>query len=223
MACFPLRGRDGYASVAAITVSLGLALVAAALMARSVAALRGASAEFERVQAEYQLAGEHQRAALALITDASVGSVQAEPEAGKIDLATAAALPPSVLARFGVADTTRLSGWLQAASLEPTSPADIVDADPAPLWKLCAPKLISTFGQASSLSALAGARRKGEGARLGEVWRLSARASDGWTDERIVRFTGEPRRPAAVIWRRFYRAGTGGESCAEILAQRMNG
>jgi hypothetical protein len=209
--------------VAAIAVSLGLALVSAALMARSVAALRGARAEFERVQAEYQLAGDQQRAALALITDASAGSVRAEPEAGKIDLATAAALDTEVLSRFGVANPGRLSSWLRAASLEPTSPADLVNADRARLWKLCAPMLISAFGRASSLSAPVEVRATGAGARLGEVWRFSARTSNGWTDERIVRFTGEPRRPAAVIWRRFYRAGTGGESCAEIFAQPTRG
>ena len=214
----------GYASVAAVAVSLSLAVVVAALMSRSVVALRSARADFARAQAELQLAGEQRRAALAMISNAGTPS-GAQLETTKISLATAAELDTETLSRFGVRDPGRLSAWLREASAAPTSPADLVAADEARTWKACAPVAISAFGQARALTPPGGGGSSSSGAtsRLGQVWRLTAHASNGWTDERIVRFTGESQRPAAVIWRRFYRSQKEGESCAAIFAPTTRG
>ena len=213
----------GYASVAAVAVSLSLAVVAVALMNRSVVSLRRARTDFARAQAEFELAGVQRRAALAMITDSGSPS-GAELETAKISLATAADLDADTLSRFGVKDPGRLSAWLREASASPTSPADLVAADRARIWKACAPTAISAFGQSTVLAAPGSDRPSalGANARLGQVWRLTARTS-GWTDERIVRFTGEPQRPAAVIWRRFYRSEKGEGTCAAIFAQTRRG
>jgi len=213
----------GYASVAAVAVSLSLAVVVVALMSRSVVALRSARADFARAQAELQLDGEQRRAALAMITNAGSSS-DAQLETAKISLAMAAELDAGALSRFGVRDPARLRAWLRDASATPTSPADLIAADEARIWKACAPTAISAFGQAPALTAPGNESPPSGGAtsRLGQVWRLTARAN-GWTDERIVRFTGERQRPAAVIWRRFYRSQKEGDSCAAIFAPIKRG
>ncbi len=220
-----LDSAAGYASVAAVAVSLSLAVIVVALMSRSVVAMKSARADFARTQAEYQLAGDQQRTALAMVAGKGVSTGLAEREAGKISLATAATLDAATLSRFGVQDPDRLAAWLLEASIKPTSPADLVAADKAALWRVCAPAAISAFGQAKVLAPPSGGGSgfSAPSSRLGEVWRLAARTADGWTDERIVRFTGEPQRPAAVIWRRFYRSARGGESCAAIFAQPTHG
>jgi hypothetical protein len=211
--------------VAAIAVSLSLAVVATALMARSVGALRAARADFERTRAEYLLAGVQQQAALGLATGSGLGAVAAEPEAGKISVATAADLDSEALSRFGVKNPQRLTAWLREAAAGPTAPADLVAADQAAGWKACAPAMISAFGRAASLNPPRVGSPIGMGVRpgLGEVWRLSASTPNGWTDERIVRFTGVSQRPAAVIWRRFYRSAGGEKSCAAIFVQPKHG
>lgn len=214
----------GYASVAAVATSLSLAVVVVALMSRSVASLKAARSDFARAQAEFRLAGEQRRVVLAMITRPGLPS-GVEREAAKINLATAAVLDAETLSRFGVKDPGALSERLRRASSAPTSPADLVAADEARTWKACAPAAISAFGQARTLAAPgAGVPVPREiTSHLGEVWRLTAHGADGWTDERIVRFTGEPQRPAAIIWRRFYRSGKEGPSCAAIFAPPTRG
>lgn len=227
VASFPVdNSTDGYASVAAIAVSLSLAVVATALMARSIGTLRAARADFERTRAEYQLAGVQQRAALALMMGSGSGSVIAEREAAKISVATAADLDSGTLSRFGVKNPERLTAWLRdAAAAGPTPPADLVAADQAAGWRACAPAMISAFGRAASLNPPQDGSRIETGVKpgLGEVWRLRASTPKGWTDERIVRFTGVSQRPASVIWRRFYRSVGEGKSCAAIFVQPKHG
>lgn len=214
----------GYASVAAVATSLSLAVVVVALMSRSVGSLKAARSDFARAQAEFQLAGDQRRAALAMVTRSGLPP-GAEPEAAKINLATASALDAETLSRFGVKDPGALSARLLAASSAPTSPADLVAADEARTWKACAPAAISAFGQARTLAAPSGSVPvpQASTSHLGEIWRLTAHSAEGWTDERIVRFTGEPQRPAAIIWRRFYRSGKGEPSCAAIFAPPTRG
>ena len=55
--------------------------------------------------------------------------------------------------------------------------------------------------------------------RIGEVWRLQiSGAGDGWADDRIVRFTGDPTHPAAVVERRLARGSGKAGVCDRLFA-----
>ncbi|HWW26850.1 MAG TPA: hypothetical protein VNZ85_13235, partial [Caulobacter sp.] len=120
MACCRTEARDdaGYATAAALTVSLAIAILAAALVARGVATLKLARADYRRSQAEYALSGAHVLAVARLLNSSGSGrlawsigeldpqgvSLLAEPEAPKLALAAAAGLDEKTLAALGARD-----------------------------------------------------------------------------------------------------------------------
>ena len=118
--------------------------------------------------------------------------VLAEPEAAKAGYAVAAELTDGELAKLGVADPTafraRLNGESSSDGVIP-----IQDLDAAALWQACAPSLISRYGQSETLALAApqapNARRFAW--RAGNVWRIRVASPDGWSDDRLVRFTGD--------------------------------
>ena len=235
MACFPTQRRsdDGYATPAALVLSLALALVASALVARSVQVLTLARGELQRTRQALALDGAHLQAAAEVVRDGRGGPFRwhvptdlgemealAEAESDKLDLTAAAALDDGVFTAFGVRDPEVLKARLRAAS-EDAALATVAELDPAPLWRECGPRLASPFGQAEALAA-PDRLQPTPGVRppawhVGDVWRVRIATSAGWRDDRIVRFTGDARRPAAIVWRRFSRGKRGGVECDIIL------
>ncbi|MGR4866933.1 hypothetical protein [Caulobacter sp. LARHSG274] len=232
--------RDGgYASAAALAVSLAVAILAAALVLRGVSALKLARADLRRSQAAYALSGAQVLAATRLVNGArsarlawSIGglddrgvSVLAEAEAPKLRLTEAARLDDKVLALLGADDPAGARAHLAVLDARTATPDAIAAADVGASWRACARSAISPWGVAEALS-LAAAQAPDQdldGPRAGQVWRVRATTVDGWTDERIVRLIGRVEKPGAVIWRRFGRTADGGVTCDRTINSRASG
>lgn len=231
--CRRSHDEAGYATPAALVFSLAFALVGAAMTARSVQLLRLTEAELTRDVQEIALDGAQLSAAAAIVRSGgsepfewtlstSVGWVRvvAEPEAGKLDYATAAALPDAALGAFGV-QADALRGRLgEAAALD--APIDPGSLDAAPVWKECGGRLTSPFGQAQTYAVqtprLPGLSANGPNWHIGEAWRVRATSEGGWRDDRIVRFTGDAKKPTATVIRVLSRGGQRGIECEDYLA-----
>jgi hypothetical protein len=211
-----------------MVISLTLALGVTALTANSAAHLRLARADLERTQTEAMLAGAHQHALLAMLTagpsgrftwTASTGGgtarVLAEPEADKISVEAAASLGDRAFKPLGLEDVATARSNLKRLVKSAVFGADLQGVDPSPRWRACAGSLLSIYGGAKTFQlAPAQSPRGGEPVlRTGEVWRIRVAAPGGWTDDRLVRFTGDQLHPAAVILRRFTKTAPGGEAC----------
>jgi hypothetical protein len=211
-----------------------MALTASALMGRSVMQLRLARADFGRAQAEYILDGAHLAAAATIIRSnrpgpygwaftSDVGWVDAvaELEAEKLSLDAASKLNDAEFERFAVQDVATLKDRLAAAAAV-TGIVDVAALDEAPLWKLCAHSMMSRFGRQTAFSY----RSKSEPGpgpnpaswHIGEEWRVQVTTVTGWRDDRIVRFTGDARHPAAVVMRRVSRGEGDGGKCETLFA-----
>lgn len=229
----PTHGQAGYATVAALGVSLAVALLAGALVLRGVGALKLARADYRRAQAEYALSGQHLLAATKVLNSSGAGrlawsatgldgldvTVLAEPEGPKLSLAAAAALEDKPLVLLGAVDPHQARGRL--ARLDPASaaPDQVEAADTSAGWRACAASVISPWGGADvmRLGPVQAPNREPGGARAGQIWRIRATTSDGWTDERIVRLVGQAETPNAVIWRRFGHGSGKGVACDKII------
>lgn len=230
------RANAGYATAAALTVSLAVAIVAAALVMRGVAAVKLARADYRRSQAEYALSGAQVLAVARLLNSSGSGrlawrvdgldaqgvALLAEPEAAKLALAASGDLDDRTLAALGA--TEPVEARLRLARLEAASatPDEIEAADGGGAWRHCAASAISPWGRAQILT-LGGTREPDQepgGARAGQVWRVRASTHDGWTDERIVRLIGRAQSPSAIIWRRFGRGAGRGVTCDRTIKAR---
>lgn len=230
----PPNSRAGYATPAALVLSLAMALIASALVGRSVMQLRLARADFTRTQAEYLLDGAHLAAAAAIVRSntpgpyawaftSDVGWVDAvaELEDEKLSLDAASNLTDGALKQFGVKDVAALKARLAAAA-SATGAVDVVALDEAPLWKRCAGSMMSRFGRQTVFTYLArtepGPGPKPALWRIGEEWRISLTTTTGWRDDRIVRFTGDARHPTATVIRRVSRGKGDGGQCETLFA-----
>lgn len=226
--------QDGYATPAAAVIAMAIAAVVIAYVGRSTSELRLARAEFKRTQIEYTLAGAHNVALLAIATSnkqppyrwtvPSLGeafSVVAEPERPKLSLQAAERLDDETLVRLGARSPDELRSAL--SMLQPKGglvwPAD---ADKASIWRACAPAFISAYGAAEIPPTLAYVEpesgKDDSRWRAGEAWRVAVTNSDGWRDERILRFTGNGLNPAAVIARRLSRGWKETPQCETLNA-----
>lgn len=227
------RGDAGYATAAALAVSLAVAILAAALVARGVAALKLARADYRRSQAEYALSGAHVLAVARLLNSTghgrlawSVGGLDpqgvallAEPEAPKLALAAAGALDDKTLTALGALDPGVARLRLVKIDAASATPDEIVATDRGEVWRACAASVISPWG-ASQVVRLGPVHEPDQdpgGARAGQIWRVRASTQDGWTDERIVRLIGRAQSPSAMIWRRFGRGAGKGVTCDKII------
>jgi hypothetical protein len=233
------RADGGYATAAALTVSLAVAILAAALVMRGVATLKLARADFRRSQAEYALAGAQTLAAARLLNSSaserlawSLGgldpqgvSLLAEAEAPKLGLATAGELDDKTLAALGAIDPGTARARLAGLQVASATPDQIETADDASGWRACAVSAISPWGtsQVVRLGATREPDQEPGGARAGQVWRVRASTQDGWTDERIVRLIGRAENPSAIIWRRFGRSAGKGVACDKIIEVQTSG
>ncbi len=226
-------GEAGYATVAALGVTLAVALLASALVLRSLSALKLARADFRRSQAEYALSGAQMLATTKVLNSSgadrlawSAGGLDgrdvamlAEAEGGKLSLTAAAVLDDKALALLGAAGPGEARGRLAALDPAKATPDQVEAADAGAVWRACAASVISPWGAAKTphLEPAQAANQEPGGARAGQVWRISAMTSDGWTDERIVRLIGRAETPSAVIWRRFGRGADKGGTCDKII------
>jgi hypothetical protein len=227
------RADAGYATASAIAVSAALAMIASAMAGLSAAELKSARGDLARLKAEAALGGAQQLAVVGILessqqtrlrwtlqTDAGTADVLAEPEAAKIGFEQAAKLPASQLGGLGVVDLDALRDRLAAAA-GPESEASAAGLDDGPVWKACAPSLVSYYGTSKAL-ALAKPQapdRRAFDWRAGAVWRIRTAMADGWADDRLVRFTGDPGHPAAIIERSFSREGTADRQCDTLFAR----
>ncbi len=238
MACSPTSTRDaGYATAAAMVFAVGLGLITAAIVGRSIAQLRLARADLARTQAEYQLGGAHLQAAADIVrstrsppyhwavsSEGGRADAWAAPEREKLSLAAAAHLDDTTLRSLGVEDGAELRARLAAAVSQELDDVGALDA--AADWRRCASGFVSPFGEQTSFS-YAGAGDPGPGTktaawRVGEAWRIRITTEAGWRDERIVRFTGDARHPAATVFRRLSRDHAEGATCDQVL-RRLSG
>lgn len=241
MACSRAEPRqdEGYATAAALMVSLAVAILAAALVMRGVAALKLARADFRRSQAEYALSGAQALALAQVLNTAGAGrlawsmggldeasiQVLAEAEAPKLRLEAAGGLDETILARLGAAEPDQARRRLAVLDGQAATPDQIEDADYSPAWRACAASAISPWGAARTLAlhpTQAPVRETG-GARAGQVWRLRASTHDGWTDERIVRLIGRAKSPGGMIWRRFEKRAGKDLQCGTTLEAPADG
>jgi hypothetical protein len=228
-----MSASDGYATAAAVVTSLAIGLVATAVTALSVGELKLARADINRTRAEYGLAGAQASAAATLAqskadvrlawtfgSDAGSATVLAEPEAAKVSFKVASSLDHATLRKLGASNPEMVRVRVGSLVRHGGLPSALSEADPSPLWRRCAASAISPLGQAEKVTiATAVAPQLSESSsHIGEVWRVKTTAG-GWSDDRLVRFTGDVVHPAAVIERRFYRDG-GGRSCDAISATK---
>ena len=229
----PDARQDGYATAAATLLALAIGVTVAAVVASALNELRLERRSFERRQAELALAGAQMRAVSAVLVERtdrrlrwqiSEGSdnieILAEPEAAKLGLAAATDVDIREFDRFGVVDSAQLQGRLVAMSAAKGVGAfDIAAADGAADWRTCAGSMISPYGKSDRLSLHEAATPTASRDvwRVAQVWRIRATSSKGWTDDRIVRFTGDGENPAAVVERQFSSTGRWGEPCGRLV------
>lgn len=235
MDCTKRDNDGGYATVAAVCFSLALGLMATALVQQAAAEYNFARSDLVRSQSEYALAAAQQSAALTVLTSAGAGpfhwrlqdgfrgsDVIAEPERLKLALASAATVDEGQFERLGVKDARALKVRLvQLATFRKVSGDQIEALDSAQVWRSCARSLISSDG-ASDRLPLRQAVEPEPGAQtfhVGELWRMVVRLPNGWSDERLVRFTGNPSRPMATVERRLGRRRAQSTRCDLLLEQ----
>ncbi|ATQ43424.1 hypothetical protein [Caulobacter mirabilis] len=221
----------GYATAAAAMIALALSLVVVAVLAAALQELRFSRQAFDRSRAEFALDGAQTLAAQTITRSVArdryrwtVPSAQgeievlAEAEAAKLPVAEATR-QRGVLEAFGATQPEILRGRLAAWAAAHGDAADLRGLDPAPAWRNCAASMISSYGAGAELRLVAA--QAPEGGRLdlraAQVWRLRASERRGWVEERIVRFTGDPQNPAAVVERSLYRGGWMGEPCSDLF------
>lgn len=221
----------GYATAAAAVVAMVIAVGAIAVSVAAQQELANARRSVERARAEAELDGAQLLAVASVIADGrdlryrwtiagEKGPIEllAESERVKLSIQAAAELDDDTLARLTETPPESLRARLRATAVGDR--VVLSQLDGAPLWRRCASSLLSRYGRGGHLalqaaSAPASLRTSW---RAGEEWRLRATSDDGWTDERIVRFTGDPRRPAGVVSRRLLRDAGKGEPCAAFIS-----
>lgn len=223
----------GYATAVAAMIALGLSLVVAAVMAAALQELRFSRQAFERRQAELALDGAQLLAVQAVTRGAGAdryrwtapsafGEIEllAEAEAPKLSSAEAAGRD-DVLEAFGVAQPGRLGGRLTAWLAGGGGALGLARLDPAVAWRRCAGSMVSPYGRGTTLRLAAAAAPTAASLdmRPAQVWRLRAAQRRGWVDERIVRFTGDPQHPAAIVERTLYRGDWMDEPCSDFIVR----
>jgi hypothetical protein len=212
MACvMRSEGDDGYATAAAMMVALASSIAATAILAGAVAEQRAARAQLERTTISARMNGLQLLAAGRLNRNSAPGRLQwsgqelgstftvlAEPEADKAGIESLQS-DPSLMASLSPLDPAKAEAFLRGQALVDT-PRPIAQADASPLWRACAPSLISYVGRSAPMPRPAPGPLREDGLRphAGEVWRVMVRA-DGWSDERLVRLTGNSREPGLTL------------------------
>jgi len=234
VACSLIERDDaGYATPLALAMCVAISVSITALMSAATSDLQLARRDLDRQRVEYALAGEQAVAAMTVAQsrggsrlqwirsgDGSEVEIVAEAQAQKLGYDAAADLPATVVQALRIQSPDALRTRLR--TLDDQAVADGVPEtlDDSQLWRLCAPALISRYGAAEKLvvtkPVLPAAGVSAAASKVGELWRIRV-SGEGWIDERTVRFTGDPRRPAAVVERRFFRGEKVGSRCDAVF------
>jgi hypothetical protein len=222
---------DGYATAAMAALSLALSLVVAAVVVRSAAEFRLATAAVRNLEGEYRLDAAQTRATLLVLHQSSAAPLAwsddqdgehfdflAEPESPKLAADRAVeVLGLDRLKALGVRDAQALQLRLSSLAGEPS----VFNRESSPAWQQCAPSIVSPFGGSSTVPHISFVppARGNIIWHAGEVWRIRATDGRGWADDRIVRFTGMAARPAAIVDRRISRQSRTSIDCAAIVGE----
>jgi hypothetical protein len=233
MACLSTdSGDSGFATPAAIMVSLVVGLGAATLVEASLAELKLARADFAKAQIEAALEGAQQLAAVSLLSGVDQGTVDmaqsvggrqvqvlAEPEGLKASVAAVIGMNNDVFAPLGVGDPQALKDRLKTLTIAQAIGPELEQADAAPQWRACARLLISPFGLSEVLRSLPAASGSLDVAAptAGQIWRVRAQDPSGWVDDRVMRLTGDNVHPAATLGRRFWKQDREGSKCQTVF------
>ncbi|HUO23358.1 MAG TPA: hypothetical protein VMU59_12645 [Caulobacteraceae bacterium] len=234
MACCSTDDADGgFATPAAVVVSLAMALTTTAVLTASVADLKLARAELVQAQTQNTLAGAQLQAwrtalgfdnanarARWIIADA-VGpiTVLAEAESAKTGLAAAEDLDDRAFAKLQITDLPDLKARLKALTPAQALGPALEQADASPIWGACARSLFSEYGLSKTVQMAPAQAPTYNGVDLhaGEVWRVRVSLPDGWTDDRLVRFRGDALNPAATLQRRYFKTNGESDPCDAVL------
>lgn len=221
---------EGYATVSALVLSMAIALVVAGSMAVAGADLQAARRELRRVQQEAWFDSVHLRATYQVATTAGADriawqdswggtgyQVLAETETSKASLHVAASNWDDAAFRALGVDPERVRPLLTGFSSRER--AEILEIDPAPTWRSCILSLVSVLGTDSAPDPVAPVAPGASEVdwRTGQVWRIRIRGADGWTDDRLVRWSGDGRAPVYVIDRQLYRLRESRVPCESIV------
>lgn len=234
MACSNIDpGDGGFATPAAAMISLALAMGAVAVVSASEAELRSARSDFERSEIASALAGGQEKAAVSLFGSSGSGAIRwseeaaghslevlAEPEALKTSVTALISMDDQALALFMLADPKKLRERLKTLSLAQAVGPELEGADSSPIWRACARSLVSPFGLGEILHPLPQASLSSDTptGHAGEIWRVRIRDASGWTDDRVVRLTGDNLHPVATLERRFSKLGRDDTQCASYFS-----
>jgi len=228
---WPMKTSAGFATSAATLASLAISLVVAAVVASAISQLRLAQAQMTEAKLQAALDGAHRRAAMALMepgraiqvrwaiaTPSGDADAVAESEGAKLSIAAASKLEPDQLQRLGVSDPSELRSRLIAlATATAAQGLDLYLADDAAIWRACARSIVSPYGgdRLPTTMQKSSGGPDPSGRRAGEVWRIRLTLA-GWTDDRVVRLTGDTRSPVGIVARRFYRWSPTAERCPKM-------
>lgn len=217
----------GYATAAASSVCLALAVTVTAFMTYAASEARAAKRGLRQVQTEALLQGGHVLAVVAVLDNATAGRLRwtdsdgstafeilAEPERDKLDAKSAAT---DMVRQLGAADPVKVSSIIQSG-ISTRNPVALPEVDSSEAWRRCANSVLSYYGEAKkiALSPANAADQTGLKPHVGEVWRIRV-STNGWADDRVVRLTGNGQRPTNLISRSFYRSSVKGEPCATLF------
>lgn len=231
----------GFITPVFAALALGLGLVAGAYVLSARTELDAAERASARQVALLLLEGLSNRTAWTLLGEAgtptlqwtepsAVGSivVAAEPEALKLSPLEAGR--PNNIRLFsdllsskeGEVIATKLSGSLSAKAPD-IERGDVVAASSEPLWRRCANSIVSPYSRLTAFALPAPRAPAADGPadfRPGQMWRLSMVSQRGWWLDRVVRFTGDPQRPIAVVEQDFgFDRGRFTQDCLAQLAK----
>ena len=210
MAC-STAGEEGYATAAFGVVALCFALIATAVMALAGSQLQSAKRRLDHAVRDAQLEGGLVLAADAVMRDARTVPFNwsreidgahmtfvAEPESLKADAANPDSLGSTLLEALAGKPAVA-SAPAEDAPLRQRRQA-LLDRSTRSDWRLCAQSFLSPLSASTAATPTPSASPNGDTVnwRVGEVWRLVAFA-EGRGADAIVRFTGDPDNPMAIL------------------------
>jgi hypothetical protein len=238
-ACF--RSPDaGFLTAVFGVGALALSLVAAAGLQLARTDAQGAARAAARLREAYAADGVATAAAWTILHAADDGvrtwreatsqgdfSITVEPEGRKLALDEASG-PQGRLALtrwLGPAgdDVAQRLGDLARHKGGVPSRAELITLSPSPLWRRCGLSFLSAHSRLSGNVLGAGQGTQVAGAameRTGQVWRIAVARGERPMLDRLVRFTGDPKAPAAVVEETVAASPQG---CAQLFGQGKDG
>jgi hypothetical protein len=221
-------GRDeaGYTTAAFAALAFVMALIAAGAVLLARQDLRAAASDLRQDQERLELEGIATAAAARLLAEpgsptlrwtepSSAGPVVVFVEAEALKIAPAELVRPANLRLVqAVAGPESAEEVAHGTPLLAPGPDGVLHREQvaalssAVRWRECAASISSIYSRLTAL-ALPTPRLpsgKSDNLRPGELWRVSVNAADGAWIDRVVRMTGKPAEPIAVVEDAFGRA-----------------